>query len=490
MSVTAGDASVVAAACQSRGPDRIAGRTVAAFSATGLMYGALATPLTVYLPNYYASHLGMAIGAVGAIFVLIKLLDIAFDPMMGMLMDRTRTPVGRYRFWLLISAPLLMLGGFMAFMAPKGVGSGYLAAWLAVLYAGYSLVILAPAAWGASLARGYHERSRIFSWVQFVGVAGAVAILLLPSIVIARLHGDQALGVHVMGWFIVIAAPITTAIACLGTPEPLPPRAPKGSNVTFKDYLTLARRPNMIRLIACDFALSFGPGFTAPLYLFFFQQARGYTPAQANILLLLYIMAGLVGAPTWGWIARRLGKQRTLMSATVLYAFAQWLLMALPKATVPLMAPGMFTAGFIASAFVFLVRAMVADVGDEVRLETGKDRTGMLYAFVTSTLKIGAALAVGVTYTILSRIGFDARPGAVNTASAIHGLELCYVFVPIVMGLVGGLVLVGYKLDSRRHGEIRSALEVRDMAVLTAAGSETAMGAGLSAVAMPAAAAS
>jgi GPH family glycoside/pentoside/hexuronide:cation symporter len=454
--------------------DRIPARTVAAFSATGLMYGALATPLTVYLPNYYASHLGMAIGAVGAVFVLIKLLDIVFDPLMGMLMDRTRTPIGRYRFWLLVSAPVLMLGGYMAFMAPKGVGAQYLAIWLGMLYVGYSLVILAPAAWGAALARGYNERSRIFSWVQFVGVAGAVAILLLPSIVIAKLHGDQALGVHVMGWFIVIAAPITTAIVCFGTPEILPPSGPKGSQVTFKDYITLARRPAMLRLIACDFALSFGPGFTAPLYLFFFQQARGYTPVQANYLLLLYIVAGLLGAPVWSWLARRLGKHRTLMSATVLYAVAQAGLMILPKATVSLMAPGMFIAGFIASSFVFLVRAMVADVGDEVRLETGKDRTGMLYAFVTSTLKIGAALAVGVTYTILAKIGFDARPGVINTPSAIHGLELCYVFVPVIMGLFGGVVLIGYKLDGKTHAAIRGALDIRDAAALRLAAAEEA----------------
>ena len=105
---------------------------------------------------------------------------------------------------------------------------------------------------------------------------------------------------------------------------------------------------------------------------------------------------------------------------------------------------------------------MVADVGDQVRLETGKDRTGMLYAFVTSTLKIGAALAVGVTYTILSRIGFDARPHAHNSASAIHGLELCYVFVPVVMGLLGGVVLFGYRLDEQRHAEIKAALDARD----------------------------
>ena len=441
---------------------RIPGLTVAAFASSGLMFGALATPIAVYLPNYYASHLGMAIGVVGAVFLLVKVLDIVFDPLMGMLMDRTRTPVGRYRFWLLVSAPILMLGGYMVFMAPKGAGVGYLGFWLAVLYVGYSLALLTPSAWGAVIARSYNERSRVFSWVQFVGVCGAAAVLLLPALLLSKQHGDQAQNVHIMGWFIVLAAPISIAIACLGTPEPTPPVTPKGSHVKLTDYFALAKRPDMLRLLACDFTLSFGPGFTAPLYLFFFQQARGYTPVQANLLLLLYILAGLAGSPAWGWLARRFGKQRTLMAATVLYAVAQATLMFLPKADVPLMAPGMFTAGFVASSFVFLVRAMVADVSDEVRLETGKDRTAMLYAMITSTLKVGAALAVGVTFTILAKIGFNPAPHAVNTPAAIHGLELCYVFVPVIMGLMGGLVLIGYKLDKVRHTQIRAELDARD----------------------------
>ena len=267
---------------------------------TGLVVGALATPIQVYLPNFYAAHLGVSIGLVGAIFLAIRVLDIIFDPLMGMVMDRTRTPIGRYRFWLLVSAPVLMLGGYMAFMAPVGASGAYVAGWLAVLYVGYSLALLSQAAWGAVLARRYHERSRLFSWVQFVGVAGAGTILILNTVFSARGGGNQVLGVHVMGWFIIVAAPLTSAVVCLATPEPLPPAGPKRLEATLRDYLSLARRPDMMRLIASDFALSFGPGFTGPLYLFFFQKARNYTPTQANLLLLVYILAGLAGAPVLG----------------------------------------------------------------------------------------------------------------------------------------------------------------------------------------------
>ena len=118
----------------------------------------------------------------------------------------------------------------------------------------------------------------------------------------------------------------------------------------------------------------------------------------------------------------------------------------------------MFSVGFVASSFAFLVRAMIADVSDEVRLESGKDRTAMLYAMVTSTNKIGATLSVGVAYLILPLFGFVAKEGAVNTPGAIWGLEACYLAPPVICVLIGGLAMWGYKLDEKRHAEIREAL--------------------------------
>ena len=47
-----------------------------------------------------------------------------------------------------------------------------------------------------------------------------------------------------------------------------------------------------------------------------------------------------------------------------------------------------------------------------------------------------------------------------NTPHAIFGLEMCYLFAPIILVWFGGAMFFGYKLDSKRHGEIREALDV------------------------------
>jgi Na+/melibiose symporter-like transporter len=178
---------------------------------------------------------------------------------------------------------------------------------------------------------------------------------------------------------------------------------------------------------------------------------------------MIYLGAGFFGPPVWMRVAHRLGKHPTVMVASLCYALAQAILLMLPPAHVAAMSGAMFLVGFVASSFVFLLRAMVADVSDDVLLETEKDRTGLLYALETSTEKIGATVSVGIAYALLPLFGFNAAAGAINTPHAIWGLELCYLGPPSLSVLIGGMAMWGYRLDERRHAAIRAALDARKL---------------------------
>ena len=435
---------------------RLPARTIAAFAMATVPLGALTTPLLVYLPNHYAGLLGISLLAVGSIFGLVKVLDIFFDPVVGLIMDHTRTRIGRYRAWLLAGAPLLMLGVWMLFMAEKGVGEAYLTFWLIVLYMGFSITVLSQSAWGAVLSTNYNERSRVYAWASVSGTVGAIAVLVLPLI----LKWPDAMVVPLMGWLVVGSIPVTVLIVALGVPEPMVAR--RKERQSLRDFPRLIMLPTMRRLLAADLLFTLGPAITSPLYLFFFRQARGYTAGEANLMLLIFIVAGIFGAPLWAAAAGRFGKHRTLMAAAALYAVAQGVIVALPPKSFALMAPGMFLAGAILAALGFLIRSMVADVSDEVRLDTGHDRAGLLYSLVTSTSKVGTASAVFVTFLILDLVGFNAAPGVVNTPEAMRGLTLTYGIAPVILVMLGALAMTGYRLDARRHSEIRAELEARD----------------------------
>jgi Na+/melibiose symporter-like transporter len=431
------------------------------FATPGFCVGALAIALGVYLPRFYAGHIGLGLAAVGAVFSAIRLGDTLLDPFIGVAMDRTRSRLGRYRLWMAIGAPVLALGVYMLFEPPGRVSSVYLLAWLLVYYIGTSLITLSHASWASVIASKYHERSRVFGAIQFVSVLGACASLILPIVMAKHDGSSSANDVGAMGWLVLIAIPTGVGLAILLTPERIVVER-AGERHSLRDYLEMILRPDMLRIIIADFCLALGPGWMAALYLFYFHDARGFTIKDASIQLLIYIVAGVFGAPTLSWVATRLGKHRTLMVAAMTYSVGLVVLSFAPKGNFLIAAVLMFMLGFAASSFPLLDRAMVADVGDAVRLEKGKSRIGLLYAMITTTQKVAGALSIGFSYTALGWIGYKAKEGALNTPAAISGMEMVYIIGPIVFVMLGGACFIGYQLDSKRHAEIRTQLAILD----------------------------
>lgn len=445
--------------------------TILAFACTSLPLSALGIAMSVYLPRHFASEIGISVMAVGSAFALVRLIDVPLDPLLGLAMDRTRTRFGRYRLWTVIGAPVLMLAVIMLFISPTG-SIGGLIFWLLILYIGTSILHLSHAAWAATLAPRYNDRSRVFAIMTAVGVLGALMVLGMPFIV-AGLGRPESQGVPAMGWFVLILTPLAVWFVVAMTPERITPDVPGQQKFQLREYWRLVARPSMGRIVLADLCLSLGPGWMSALYIFFFTDSRGFTTSEASALLAVYILAGFGGAPLLGRLAMRIGKHRAVMVATTGYALALVALPFMPKGDMMVGAFQMFTAGFLAAGFQVLTRAMTADVADEVRLEQGKERSGLLYAITTLTSKISGAFAIFLSFAVLDRVGYDAALGAVNTPEAVRGLELAFLIGPIFFVAVGGLCFIGYKLGEERHGEIRRELDERDALYDTAPVIET-----------------
>lgn len=440
-----------------------------AFSA-GSIPGAMAlSMLGVYLPRYYAAHLGISLLALGGAIAAVRLIDLLVDLLLGWLMDKTRTPMGRFKPWYLLGMPVAVLAIYKVFNPPVDAAVHYLLVWYFVLYVAYSMLALSHFAWAGSLSGDYDERSRIFGWLVGVGVLGAVFTNFLPLITGGRVSPASSESVPTIGWIIIVSAVVLMPLAVLLAPERIAPVVKK-DRLNLKDYLAVVTTPSMLRLVMADLFLVLGPATTGPIYVFFFHDAKGFSlKTQVPILLIPYMAAGVFGAPIWGRLAQRLGKHRTVQVACVCYAITQTVLMAIPARLFWPTFAGMFCVGFCASAFLLLVRAMVADVADQLRLETGQERSGVLYALVTMTQKFGTSITVSIIYPILAAVGYDPKETAHNTAHAIWGLEMCYLFAPILLVLVGGSFFFGYKLTAEKQKQIRDDLEA-----LAAKGAEAA----------------
>ena len=447
---------------------------VLAFASASIPIQALVLAISVYLPRYFASAIGLELAVVGAAFAMVRLIDIPIDVVLGMGMDRTRTRFGRYRLWLALGAPVLMAGLYLLLQADKSTTQLGLSGSLLFLYIGYSMVYLSHLAWGGVLGPTYHQRSRVFGAVIGLGVLGAVIVQLLPIYVTSQLGYSEGDGVRSMVWFIIAATPVTVLLVLLTTREPITPKPAMAFRVA--DYLTLLRRGNVIRLLVADLCVTLGPGWMAALYLFYFKDSRGFDTAAAIYLLIIYIAAGFAGAPFTAWLAHRIGKHRAMMVTTTFYSLGLVTVPFLPSGAFWAFAPGMFLLGAMATGSVVMIRALTGDIADEIRLETHRDWMGLMYALTIGTTKIASGLSA-LTFVLLQSLGYQAKAGAVNTPQAIQSLELVYIIGPIVFVMIAGGCFIGYKLTPERHADIRRQLDERD-AVDPAAGLEAMTGQG------------
>jgi Na+/melibiose symporter-like transporter len=444
---------------------------VLAFSSMGMPIAVLGLLYTVYLPPNYVA-LGVSFMAVAGAITIVRFIDAFLDPTLALVMDRVRTPIGRYRPWVVLGVPIAMLGVFEIFMPPAHVTQLYFIVWLIVSFAGLSMMTLGQSAWSSVVAVTYHDRARLFAWISLLGVVATVAVLLLPVFTGGRVSAGLIGSMPAIGLILLVSMPVCLALCVLATPDRASGGKVERPKFTLADYRAAIGRPSMVRLILSDFVLNVGPGTTGPLYLFYFHDAKGFSIPDISVLLIFYVSAGILGSLFWGGPAAKwFGKHRALQLACVAYSVTQTILMAVPRmhgtygvlGAAPT-AIAMMGVGFCASAFVILNRAMVADVADEVRLEQKQDLTSLLFSMVTTTTKVGSSITVAIVYPVLAWVGYNGAEGAVNTPHAIFGLEMCYLFAPITLVWVGGGLLFGYKLDSKRHAEIRDALTALDFA--------------------------
>jgi Na+/melibiose symporter-like transporter len=133
-----------------------------------------------------------------------------------------------------------------------------------------------------------------------------------------------------------------------------------------------------------------------------------------------------------------------------------------PGGSFALTAAAMFIAGLPYAAGLFLLRAMMADVGDEVRLETGVDRTGLMFSILSATTKVGHVVAL-VPYLILQWVGFRAiEPAEGNSESSLLILQILFIALPGLLLASAALLLKNYPLTPARHDQIRRELEARE----------------------------
>ncbi|MEO1028633.1 MAG: MFS transporter [Pseudomonadota bacterium] len=392
---------------------------------------AVGLPISVYIAPLYADNVGLGRTVTGTVFMVLRFWDIFTDAIMGIAVDRIKSPWGRVRHWILMGVPILCLGAYFIYMPPQqGVGWMYFAGWLVVFYVGFTLIQTAYQAWAPAIATDYDDRTRIFKWREFFNIGALIALLVIPSLIGAYFELDRFAIVAIMGAALIVTAPLTAIIASLYVPDPfIEEKSDDDEKFKLEDYKEALSSGPLWRILAIETLVGLAIASTAANYLDLAKVSFGVGEAAGSILVLFFI-SGIVTLPWWMRMAERTEKHIALRWILGLTAFAylSWLLLAQIGGPVTLIIGAILSGMTFGSPFA-LVRSMLADATDETLLRTGKNRAGLYYSFMTGAYKLGAGLAVGITYPMAEiLVGFD--PRADNSPAQIFGFELIFVLVP------------------------------------------------------------
>ncbi|MDE1145147.1 MAG: MFS transporter [Azospirillaceae bacterium] len=444
-----------------RPASRVPRHVLAALAAPGIPQSAMSLPLVVYLPQFYSGDLGLGLGLVGSIFMVIRLLDIAFDPFVGTFMDATRTRFGTYRPWLMASVPMVMASIAMLFMAKPGVGPVHLTAWLSLAYAGWSILSLSLVALAANVARDYDERTRAYSWWQAAFMVGMIAAMLLPKGLAALGHASSGDRMQAMAWLVLLLMPLMVLVTMAVVRERSVIKAEVPS--TWRDYFGLMRVATVRRVLLTEGLLGLAGGCTSTLTVFFFSWLKAIAPADIGLILVANFVVGLLLTPLWSALATRFSKHRALIVAAVGYAVVQLLFLVVPAGNLGLMVACGAASGAFYGATNMLPRAILADVGDLERLNTGKERSGLLFALLIGIAKVGQALSVGLMFYVLDLVGFNPAPGATNPPLALAVLMGLYGGLAAALSLGAALLIRRHPITAERHADILRQLRERGL---------------------------
>lgn len=441
------------------GPDR---RLLLAYALPAVVLAVPMVPAYVLLPAFYAESLGLGLSAVAAALFLARLLDIATDPLAGLLIDRVPTRFGRRKPWILtgglLAAPALLL----LFSPPAGAGPLWLAASSALLFAGWTLIAVPYWTWGAELAPDYAARTRVTTAREACTLAGILLSAALPAgIVQAGFDTQDALRATAL------------AAICAGLPAfflllrrvPEPERTPEPA----ERPLGLLRNRPLLRLLSIWLVNGLAGGIAGVLFPLFVTARLGGSEADRGLFLLFYMGAAVLAMPLWAGLAARIGKHRSWL--------ASMLVAILAFAAVPALGEGDFGAfalvcvvtGAAFGADLALPPAIQADVADYDRLRFSAGRTALIFGLSGMVVKLALALSVAIAFPLLDLAGF--RAGGPNDAAGLSALAWLYAGLPVVAKLAAAAMLAGFPIDRRRHEVIRRRLAAR-----TAAGPRTGDG--------------
>ncbi len=467
-------------------------RTIYFHGCIGLPLAVIGYPLSIWIPAHYSGGLGLSLAAVGTILMLARFTDVITDPLMGELSDRWQTRFGRRKPWVVVGAPLMMLGVYKLFIPPEGIGMLYFLFWLTLFFLGSTIIALPHRAWGAELSPDYHQRSRVTAARELFVLAGLMVAAAVPMIIevmadrggsVSQVFGalwhdatsaftgeimnatpaDRAAltGPVLAGLAFVVIGILPICVFFVVTFVKEPERHEKSTVPLLEGAKIVWRNGPMRRVLMIALLVIFGESFRNAVSLFFIRDIIGIPTIGAAYFF--YFIAGLGAIPFWLWLGRKIGKHRAFLCTLVTVAIVSGINFFLENGDYLPFFLLFIIKGFCFGGLQFLPVAMLADVVDVDTARSGSKRAGTYFAVLGLTEKLAIALGTGISLNVVGLLGFDPSGGITgSTDLGVLSLRIVYCGGPILFYGLAMKLIWNYPLTPQRHQRLRERIERRN----------------------------
>ena len=470
---------------------------ISCYSAMYLPISVALLPVGVYVQPHYA-ELGISLTAMAAIIFAARLSDVVTDPLIGVLSDKLRTPIGRRKPWIIIGTPVLMLSVYMLFQPGEETTLWYFAFWIVMVYLAFTVVNLPYFAWGAELTGDYNERTKVTGrreQFHYTGVVIATALPLTAGILIYLSQDTNSIETLlanievelgavmearagnldvILQWltiFILAALPITVFFGTVFVKEPSQVVIPRRKPSFIASLRVIRRNGPFVRLVVCYTVSTVGGAMTGALSFFFCKHVID-AGEWYSVYLLVYYVASTLGLFFWMWLANRIGKHRTFIVLVIWYSVWASFIPFIPSGYFGVFLIIMTMKGCTEGAMLAIPAAMAADAVDIDSARTGEQRAGLYFSVWGMLLKGGGAIGGAIALLIVGWFGFDAtadpslaRTTDGNSSLSLLMLALAYSIIPAAIKFLALPFIWKYPLTEERQKRIRQRLERRGVSI-------------------------
>jgi glycoside/pentoside/hexuronide:cation symporter, GPH family len=410
---------------------------------------------------FYTDTFGITAVAAGTLFLVVRFWDAIFDPIMGIVADKTNTKYGKFRPWILWTAVPFGIMGFLTFVTPDlSVGGKLIYAYVTyiVLMMVYSANNLPYSALSGVMTGNLGERTSLSSY-RFV--FAMIAQLLIQGLALPMVHyfgaGNNAIGYQwTMGIFSALAV-VLFFITFASTQERIQP-APDQKATVKQHFADLTKNGPWLVMFILTVILFITLSMRGSVVLYYFKYYVG-DESYFSMFNVLGTAATIIGIFFSKGLSMKYGKRNVFiggLSATTVFTA---LFVFIPQTAVAMMFATEILRQFAYGFTIPLLWAMMADVADFSEWKNNRRATGIVFSAIVFGLKAGLGFGGAITGYVLSLYGYV--PNVAQTADALNGIRLTMSIFPAITFGVCVVCLCFYRINKQTEIQITTELTER-----------------------------